>query len=214
MRTSRLIAYVAMPIFFVTVFISSCKKEIKQEESTPVLSNTFAKEAKQYVASQLANDKIDALASGSVSKKGSNQLKSNNRLSVISKKINWQAATTITQNEIEFLVVPFTESITPFKNKQYEFLRTLIFSKQSDKIEMNILEILGDKGATLGSQHANLIASSIKKLFFNQVGLIEGIDASVMLFDNRYTQTKSFHLNDGVWEVKRIQFRSDLDITK
>lgn len=211
MRLSRLIAYLAMPILIVSVIVS-CTKESKPASETLVKNNSFANAAKEFYLSQIAIEQADSKESGS-KKINQQRYDETGRLAEVSEKIAWQKATIFNQRQLEFLLVPFTDN-KPFNNKNYEFLRTIVFSRDPSGINMNIIEILGDKGETFGDHNSNLMNSAIRKLLLDQLAPIKGINASVILFDKQYQQTKSFHISNGIWEAKRIQFRSDLEITQ
>lgn len=202
------------------LLINACNKSHTGEDSALNGNKSLAQTAKSYF-SNLANNEqeISAQPSLKTTSTTARQTKSiKNRVTPLSKMssiINWDKATTLQRNDLNYTIIPLKESITPFKNKSYEFFRDVIFYKDNTgKTNMTIIEVLSKKGESLGNDLQNIAITAFENKYFSRSQSIEAINAFVFFFDENYAQSASFQFQNGTWTPARASFRSDLDITQ
>jgi hypothetical protein len=128
-------------------------------------------------------------------------------------KIDWNSVEKYKIDKVNYLVVPVKENIKPFNNKSFEFFRKLVFyNPAGGEVKMTVLEVLGNKNASLGSDLSSITRTALENRFGNKSDAIGNLNASVLFFNNNYGRDTSYSLTDGRWASARISFRSDLDI--
>jgi hypothetical protein len=202
------------------LLINACNKMNTEEDTAFNGNKSLVQTAKSYYSS-LANNEhvISADPSTKAASTTVKQTKSiKNRVTPLSKMssvINWDKATTQQRDDLNYTIIPLKESITPFKNKSYEFFRDVIFYKdKTGKANMTIIEVLSKKGESLGNDLQNIAITAFENKYFSSSQSIDAINAFVFFFDENYAQTASFQFQNGTWTPARASFRSDLDITQ
>ena len=200
------------------LILASCNKQVNLEPNniiqngsiTPqllVASKTFFDSAILKTEAETKLIPNTTLSKGVVDKK-----LPQDRMKKLSKNINWEGAFKVNLREKSFLFVPVNESINPFLNKNFEFIRYLIFESQTTNISnLTFIELLSDSGSSLNNAKQMTISAFLNILQNTSNPLVE-LNASVIFYNQKYVRLQSYHVNNGQWQVKRISFRSDLEI--
>jgi hypothetical protein len=197
-------------IFTILLVIGCNKKNVKEATA----DNSLAKMARTYF-SDLAKKEITASDQVSTAQQKKGSLIRVTPLTKMSPFIIWENATEIKRDKLTYTIVPLKGDKKPFKNKNYEFFRNLIFYRdESGKDNMTILEVLSTKGKSLGNDFKKIAISAFENKYFSGSQDIQDLNAYVIFFNENYERETSFQLVDGKWTPARISFRSDLDITQ
>jgi hypothetical protein len=136
-------------------------------------------------------------------------------LTKMSEHMLWDKAVEQRQGELAYTLIPLNEQIKPFKNKDYEFFRTVIvYHDRSNKENMAIVEVLGKKGASLGTGLQQIATTAFENKYFSRSNNISDISALIFFFNEKYEPDGSFQVENGTWSATQASFRSDLDITQ
>lgn len=182
--------------------------------SSPNASKSLRESAGTYFAT-IATKKVDSVATPKGNKKYVRVIKQQpvNRFAQISKTINWQDAFEEQVQGATYLFVPVKENIKPFANRDFEFFRYLVFSKDKQAaVTVSVIEVLSDKGYSFELPGRQIAVAAFKNKMETKTGIIGSVNASVLFFDNAYKQTSVFKLSNGAWGEGNIRFRSDLSI--
>lgn len=216
---NRILSFV---IFAAFILMSACHKtdiseEVKAEKTSESpnvnkLKSFFEKvvQKDQIVNRQVSNTIRNVATKGSKKKTSEPFL---NRMLQISNSINWNNSFNVAIENENFHFVAFNEPIKPFQNKDFEFIRFLVLKEtKNSEYQISVIEILGDKGTSLGKIPKDICIQAFRNKILNQNSSIESINASVIFFDENYQRDTSFRIENGGWKSSRISFRSDLPI--
>lgn len=212
-----------LSIIIISAFLlfgaSSCKRDLAPEtklsDQNPVVNEQNLLQVSKGYFSSLANEEKALLSQPTKKLPKNSPLRKNARIAQISELIDWEKSKVITHNNFNFLLVPFKEDRKPFKNKDFEFHRKLVFFNDSTgKLQMNIVEILGEKGTSLGNDLEELCKTSFLNSYLKQNNSIGNVNAHVMFYSSKYKEQNVFELIRGQWSLpkERFSFRSDIGI--
>lgn len=199
-----------------SVLFIACKKQaISDAEKVTQLSSKdpAIKDAHSFFLNTIVKNEIE----GATRQVKTLSTKSNNppplRMGKIANLLEWDKSVETKILDSKYLFVPFNENIKPYKNKDFEFFRYLIFNKAADgKISLSVIEVLSDKGASIGQEKQALAIAALTNKLTNGAKEIDNINASVIFYNQDYNRETSFKLKDGAWSTFRISFRSDMEI--
>lgn len=200
---------------FTILLVNGCKKK-NSEENVPVKESkiSLVQMAKDYFT-KLADNENQSSTQSSITKQAKN---TNIRITPLLKmrpSILWENATEQDKDGFDYAIVPLKENIKPFKNKNYEFFRDIIFYQDKNKkANMIILEVLGKKNESLGTNLQKIAMTSFENKYFSQTQNIDALNASILFYNESYLRDTSFQVQNGKWLPARISFRSDLDISQ
>lgn len=203
-------------IVTIGLVITSCKKQAQFDSSSAVenKSTDLIKTAQNYFTTSVINTKTEKRALPLKSLPKNAEPRQSVQIEKLSKLIKWETAVTYNTNGISYVIVPVNGPRKPFKNKEFEFFRSLIFhTTQADDMDMAIVEVLGKKGYFLGNNLQEIANVSFVNKAFSKSISIGDINAYVIFYDKNYLQETSVQLTNGKWSDARISFRSDLEIT-
>lgn len=205
------------------LLLFACQKQLKFDKQKIISSeeikktNDIVKVSQLYFKDTVLKSEISKSTNVKSEKRVKNDLNTKinvkpNRIEKIEDLINWEEGFPVKINDKQLVFVPLKENIKPFTDKSYEFTRFLIFKTNVyGYSSMSIIEILSDKATSLGDAKAKAI-DAFRNVYLGQSNSIPFTNASVILYDQKYERLQSFHITNGAWERKRIDFRSDLDI--
>lgn len=209
------VAVIAVTSCFLVI---ACRKQSSlepQKIQTTKGSDNVVADAKSYFQHTILNKESDrAVNSVNLSSKGAT-LKPLpiDRMEKISNIVDWDNGFEVLIDGVNYLFIAVKENIKPFKNKDFEFFRYLIFSTNSSGTKtLSIVEVLGDSRTSLGDNHARVAIASLTNKLKDASNQIETLNASVIFYTSNYQRETSFHIDNGIWSEKRISFRSDLQI--
>lgn len=199
---------------FTILIINGCNKKNISEETLAEKNTSLSQKAKNHFESLAKNENATSPPPAA-----SQQVKTIQKritpLSKMSPHILWEKATELQTENLKYTIVPLKENIKPFKNKDYEFFRNVIFYRdESGKNNMVILEVLSSKGKSLGNNLQRVAIDAFENKYFSRSADISDLNAFVIFYNEDYTRDTSFQLVNGKWTPARISFRSDLDITQ
>ncbi len=216
LSTQGLLALFIIVLSAIASFVA-CKKQLRAspEELQPITgSDKTVIDAKSYFLHSILKSEDDQIVNKvKLDAKGMRTPKLPTRFGKISGIIDWNAGFVTVINGTNYLFVPLKEDIKPFKNKDYEFFRYLIFYQNVAGVQdLSVIEILGDPKTTLGDEHAKTAIGAWANKLLNSTNAIGAVNASIIFYTKEYQRESSFHVDNGVWSEKRISFRSDLEI--
>lgn len=198
--------------------IAACKKQLNPDQNeiteNRVSTNQLVSPSKSFFISTVLKSEAETktLPKTTLSKSKEATNLPLDRMTKLSKDINWDGGFKLNIGESGFVFVPINESIKPFLNKEFEFVRYLVFEpKASGIFNLSVIELLGDKGTSLKSPK-QMAMSAFKNIQLNVANPLPDLNASIILYNQKYERLKSYHVSNGKWEIKRISFRSDLEI--
>jgi hypothetical protein len=206
------ILYSVLSTTVLTILLAyGCNKKNSREAGNNV---TLTQTAKDYFTG-LANEEKVTSSQPSVTSHPQSTKYRVTPLSKMSPSIIWDQATVHERSDMSYVIMPLKEVIKPFKNKNYEFFRNVIFYKQkTGKTNMIIVEVLSKKGESLGNDLQNIAITAFENKYFSRSESIGELNAYVIFYNENYVQDTSFQLQNGKWAPARVSFRSDLDITQ
>jgi hypothetical protein len=212
-RTVTLFSYLAAAVFTI-LLVSGCNKTNVRKKTLSENKASLTLVAKNYFESLAENEKAV-----SAQLLNSGQIKSTTvrvtPLTKMSPNIMWDKATEVKREDLAYSIVPLNEEIKPFKNKNYEFFRNIIFYRdENGKSNMLILEVLSKKGQSLGNDLQKIAINAFENKYFARNQDIGDLNAFIIFYNEYYVRETSFQLEGGKWTSSRISFRSDLDITQ
>lgn len=221
LNRKKTMVFVVASIAFLTVNIIACKKmseaDPKKQEVSAFGSPTVSAAQNFFKGTILQNEKKEGLArtkktngGGAIQRQTPSAFPA--RMSKIADLIRWDGSFETAINGKAYLLVPLNEATKPFKNKEFEFLRYLVFSDKDGSKDLSVIEILSDKGTSLGTNGKEIAQFALSNKLNNDNKPIEGLNASVIFFTGDYMRETSFHIANGNWKFERISFRSDLEI--
>jgi hypothetical protein len=212
-RAVTLFSYLAVTAFTI-LLVSGCNKTNVSKNTLSEKNTSLTLVAKNYFESLAENEKAV-----SAQLLNSGQIKSTTvrvtPLTKMSPLIMWDKATEVKREDLAYSIVPLNEEIKPFKNKNYEFFRNIIFYRdENGKSNMVILEVLSQKGQSLGNDLQKIAIDAFENKYFARNQDIGDLNAFIIFYNEYYVRETSFQLVSGKWTSSRISFRSDLDITQ
>jgi hypothetical protein len=205
-------------VLSVFLILVSCKKQVNFEPNT-IIQNAYASPhllfaSKKFFDSAIlkTQEETKLIPNTTLSKALLVKNLSQDRMKILSKNIKWEGAFKVDLREKSFLFVPVNENINPFLDKNYQFIRYLIFENQNSIIHnLNIIELLSDSGSSLMDAKQTAI-SAFRNILQNSSNPLVQLNASVIFYNQKYERLQSYYVNNGQWQDKRIWFRSDLEI--
>lgn len=183
-----------------SLLLSSCQKQADVEaslqdqqaaitvaEAEAWFSNTVVKKEKEMLAQTYTV----------VPEKSSSRLFA--RMAKLQHKLLWQDAEVVNKQGLQFVVVPVTAN-KQLKSSEYEMSRAFVFYKNKDnKMSMNVVELMSEKGKTLDGRSADIIATA----FYNRMAAtketVAGVNATVFFYNDAYQSQDSYTMRNGVW---------------
>lgn len=188
------------------ILYQSCKKQLSAEKSDSNIDEFVIAAKNWFVNSVVEEEKITLSQLGTTT--GDMYKRKFARMEKISKKIDWSNSYLYRQDKINFVFVPITEDIKPFKNKNYEAARSLIFYKdKSGNMSMKIIEIISEKGGTLGDVETIMLKAFIN-YYLDERNAIGNTNANVAIYERDYKYEKSFQVKNGGWSLSKTEFNN------
>jgi hypothetical protein len=137
------------------------------------------------------------------------------RMQKLGSLLNWNEAKEYNQDGIHFVVSLVNQGRKPFKNQNFEAARAIIFYlDRSGRMKMNIIEILSNKGSSLGSDLQQIARLAFVNKQVKKNDRIEGLNGSVIFYTENYKQESSFQIVNGVWSSARIELKNQATVKK
>jgi hypothetical protein len=196
------------------ILVNGCNKMNVTENGSSNEKTALVSSAQNHFKNLAENETANS-ARSSVAVKVKSTKNRVTPLSKMSPYIDWENATEIKGDKLSYTIVPVKDDTKRFKDKEYEFFRSIIFYRnESAKNNIVILEVLSMKGKLLGDDFHKIVSTAFENKYFSRSQDIIGLNAFVLFFKEDYTEDKSFQLTDGKWAPARVSFRSDLEINQ
>jgi len=211
----KLLSLVLAIPFSLSLLYQSCRK-LQGVEIEASDTDEFVVAAKNWFANSVVeNEKIKVSQLGTSSVRDLYQRKFA-RMEKIRKYIDWNKANIYRQDKIDFVIVPVVSEIKPFKNKNYQAARSLIFYKDKvNNMNMKILEIISQKDEALVNIQSMMLKAFIN-YYFNDKKEFENTNANVVIYESNYKYEKSFQIKKGTWSQSKTSFvnRQGANVTR
>ena len=200
MKKFRILIVSVFALSIILFLINGCKKN-SLDQINPNL--TFIQDAKNYFNTLLAKEKT--LQGGRTSsQKGTNQPMTE-RMKAINAYLNWDEAKEYNADGIKYLIAPVKHDAKPFTNKDFEAAKSLIFYEDNlGKIHMDVVEILSDKGTSLGNNVQEIIRTSFINMYLGKSKNTINVNANVIFYNEDYISKSSYKITKGSWSKSKV----------
>lgn len=125
--------------------------------------------------------------------------------------MDWEGAVFYNQEGVEYLIVPVTTNLKKY-GKDYETAKSIVFYKEEgDKIKMNIIEVLSEKGTSLRGKANEVMATAFFNRIKNKKEQVAVINANIFFYDEAYNSISNNEFKNGVLglSAKHLQNRKN-----
>jgi hypothetical protein len=131
------------------------------------------------------------------------------RMQKLSSLLNWNEAKEYNEDGIHFVISLVNQARKPFKNQNFEAARAIIFYlDRSGRMKMNIMEILGNKGGSLGSDLQQIARFAFVNKQVKKNDRMEGLNATIIFYEENYRQDGSFQIKNGSWSPAKVELKN------
>jgi hypothetical protein len=194
-------------LFFATIIICillasyACHKSF---QSLSIENNSIIENSQTYYSSLVSSEE-SLLAMPYDQLKKSSNLRRFARLGKISSLLQWDNVQSFYRNGTSYAIVPVEKYSSHQDNPNFESIRCMLFlQKDGDKIEMNIIEVYRKKNEINSTSLLNSVKTLSENKIFNENTSIEGLNASVIFYDEYYYNKSSFIVKNGIWQAAKI----------
>jgi hypothetical protein len=196
-----------------TIFTIACSKQAINDISALTSNDPEIKQAQTFFINTIVKNELNTGTIGQQTLSKNIVSRVPARMSKLEKLVKWDESFQFNLNETKYVFVPVNEAVKPFKNKDFEFFRYLIFYTNADgKNDLSVIEVLSNKASSLGNDLRKIALASFKNKVLGTNTPIEHINASIIFYTQDYSRQTSFQIANGNWSNARISFRSDLEI--
>jgi hypothetical protein len=194
-------------LFFATIIICillasyACHKSF---QSLSIENNSIIQNSQTYYSSLVSSEE-SLLAMPYDQLKKSSNLRRFARLGKISSLLQWDNAQSFYRNGTSYAIVPVEKYSSHQENPNFESIRCMLFlQRDGDKIEMNIIEVYRKKNEINSTSLLNCVKTLSENKIFNENTSIEGLNASIIFYDEYYYNKSSFIVKNGIWKAAKI----------
>ena len=205
MKNFRILIVSVFALSSMLFLINGCKKN----SLDPINPNlTFIQDAKNYFNTLLAKEKT--LQGGRTSsQKGTNQPMVE-RMKAMNAYLNWDEAKEYNTDGIKYLIAPVKHDVKPFTNKDFEAAKSLVFYEDDlKKIHMDVVEILSDKGTSLGNNVQEIIRTAFINMYLGKSKSTTNVNANVIFYNEDYISKSSYKIIKGTWSKSKFKLQNE-----
>jgi hypothetical protein len=182
--------------------IYACHK--KYESLTHDNSSSIIENSKIYY-SNLVRSEESLLAMPYDQLKKNSNLRRFARIGKIKSLLDWNNAQDFYRNGTAYVIVPLVNNGSHQANPNFESIRCILFfQRDGDKIEMNIIEVYRKKDEINETSLLNSLKIFSENKIFKENSSINGLNASVIFYDQYYYNRSSFIVKNGAWQRAKI----------
>lgn len=199
---NKFLTFIASMIIMIAFYACQKNFQFNSDDNYSIVYST--KLAKTYYESLVSSE--DALLELPYDqlKKNAN-LRRFARIGKMESLLDWENAQSFYRDKINYTIVPVDSNSNHQGNPNFESIRSLLFiQKDGDKMEMNIIEVYKKNGVLNEIDFFNSVKTFSENKIFNQNKPVEGLNASVLFYDQYYYNKSSYSVTNGMWEEASI----------